>query len=88
MELSESPDPKKKAKQNVKKLLKDVLILPVDWVGAISWPALDGKYSTGVGGELLSTTSTKLRRHNLSYLHFIKSDVSLFVPPNMVGALW
>lgn len=35
--------------------------LPAAWVGAMSWPALDGRISTGAGGDVLSTTSMKLR---------------------------
>lgn len=38
---------------------RNVLVLPADWVGAMSWPALDGRISTGAGGELFSTTSSK-----------------------------
>lgn len=42
--------------------MKNVSVLPADWVGAMSWPALVGRISTGAGGEILSTTSVEPKR--------------------------
>lgn len=54
-----------------KKEKKRMKVLPADWVGAMSWPALDGRISTGAGGELLSTTSTGLK-NTVIYINSIQ----------------
>lgn len=54
-------DLRQRNETNGKETIKNVLFLPADWVGAMSWPALDGRISTGAGGELLTTTSTNAK---------------------------
>lgn len=43
----------------------------------MSWPALDGNISTGAGGELLSTTSTKPEIHRR--IHSVHPVYMLFL---------
>lgn len=55
-----------------------LLILPADWVGAMSWPALDGRISTGAGGEVLTKTSTRWRKHKATDINSIKYTLKYF----------